>query len=123
MGFDPRPHYRWIDWLGDEIHRTYAESMGFLRRVTVGSHKNDGDIAGGGVGFELGADLKTVHAWHDDIQQHQIGRVGLADRQSLFTVGGHEHLIVGTKHLVHNLYVDGLVVDHKQLGLAVRAVQ
>ena len=89
----------------------------------MGGHKNDGDIAGGGVVLELGADLKTIHARHYNIQKHQIGRIGLADGQGLFTVGGHEHLVVGPKHLVHNLNVDGLVVDHKQLGLAVGAVQ
>ena len=113
MGFDACPHHVWIDRLGNEIHRPQTESMGFLGGVGVGRYKNNRDVAGRRIRLQPLADFKAVQAWHDHVQQDQIGRVTFAKAQGLFAIGCHEDLIVASKASVHDLNIDRLIVNNQ----------
>ena len=123
VGFDPGPHDIRIDGLGNKVHCTQAQTVGFLCRIGVGGNKDDRYVARALVGLKALADFKTVQARHHHVEQDQIGRVAAANAQCLLTVGCHEHLVVSGKAAVHHLDVDRLVVHHQQLGPAMRAVQ
>lgn len=89
----------------------------------MGSDKHHRNVAGGFVGFEPGAHFKAVHARHDHVQKDQVWRVVLANGKCLCTTGGHEYLAIPGERLVHDLDVDGLVVNHQQFRLPMGVVQ
>ena len=97
--------------------------MRFLGRVGMGGDKHHGNVAGGFIRLELGADFKAIHAWHHHIEQHQVRRVAFADAKGLRATGCHEHLAFPGKRLVHDLDVDGLVIHHQQFGFAMGVVE
>lgn len=113
MGSYPGAYYGRIDRLGDKVHCAQTQSMRLLCCISMCGHKNDRDVGCCLMGLELCAHLKTVHTRHDDIQKHQIWGVIPANRKSLGTAGRHEDLVVASKHLVHDLDIDGLVVHHQ----------
>ena len=84
--------------------------------------KNDGNMPQVLAGLEMGAYLKTVHSGHDHIQQDQVGRIVLANRQGLGSAGRHEDLVLAREGLVHDLDINRLVIHHQQFGLAVDVV-
>ena len=123
LGADAGPHHLWLDRFGDEVHRAGGQRAGFNVGVVMGRDEHHWNVAGGGVDLEPATDLEAVHAGHAHIQQHQIRLAAGAQRQGLFAVGGHQHLVVGREGLVDRLDVQRLVVDHQQARAHFRQVE
>jgi hypothetical protein len=67
--------------------------------------------------FQPAANLKAVHARHHDVEQHDVARALLADRQRIRAVHGCEHVeIFGRQLGLEQFDVRMDVVDDENAG-------
>jgi hypothetical protein len=79
---------------GQEIVGPGLQPLQPFRRLAKRRDHDDGDVAGGGVGFQAAAALEPVHAGHHHVQQDQVGLPVARHIERLEPVVGRRGLIV-----------------------------
>ena len=73
MGFDTCQHFFDLKGLGHVVHATRSKCADFAFRIGECADKNDRDFVQRGIVFELLAQGETIHLWHHDVQQNEVG--------------------------------------------------
>jgi hypothetical protein len=99
-----------------------SEQNGFL----IGSRGDDDDrnVPGQGVVLEEFRHLESAEVRHHYIEQDQVRRCGLHQRQRFYAAAGRSnHEAVGCQHRLQQLDVLGFIVHDQDAGWAVRNLQ
>jgi hypothetical protein len=70
---------------GEICRRALLHAPELVGVLILRRHQNDRQLAVARIVANLAAELKTVLAGHDDIEQHQIGAVAIEAAQRLFS--------------------------------------
>jgi hypothetical protein len=111
--------------LDEEALRAKAQRKGGVARIGVGSRvKDEGDAGEARVALQLAAELKAIHARHEDIRDHEIILAGVGEAQGLHAVAGRIHFVaVPAQQGLEHVEVLGLVIDaqdfHGRGGLGI----
>ena len=91
---DALHHLIAIEWLDQVVIRAELQSGEAIFDVAARRHQHDGDVRCALHGFEGLADFPSAPLRHHDVQQHDVGKPRLGDRQRLLPVPGHEDLAI-----------------------------
>ena len=109
---DARFDNRGRERLVDIIDGANFEAVGFIFSASLASEENDGNLGGGGVRFEAGANFIAIDAGHHDVEEDQVGLfVGVGESQGLFAIGGDFGAIGILESARDDTNVGGGIVD------------
>lgn len=97
MGSDAGEDLLEMEGFGEVIHAAAAEGPGFVDGFGEGADEEDGDVGQGGIGFEAGANLVAVDLRHGDVEQDDVGRVGVGGVEGEPAGGEGAHLVSGAE--------------------------
>ena len=116
-------HFLGLDRLGDVVHTARLQRGHQVFGIKQAGHEDDGDVRRLRRRFQAPGHLKTVHAGHHGVQQHNVGQGLRRALQGRLAVGGDEHGVAGfVQRVVQHRQVVGHVV-HDQHEVAVGTVQ
>ena len=116
---DPLEQNRLGERLLDESGRALVARLeGVLRRAVPRHHH---DRHGGVRGFDALEHLEAVHARHLDVEEHEIGRVALDQRQALLSGRRADELVaLILERPAHRVADADFIVDDEDSGFHVR---
>jgi hypothetical protein len=112
MAAHPHQHFFLLEWFDDIVDAADGKGFDFVQGLVKGAQKDNGDLARGRVGFELAADLITIHLGHVDVEQHQIGQDLLGSIEAQAGGAHAAHLVVALpQHVGEQAQVGHGIVD------------
>ena len=84
-------HFLRLDGFGHVVHPTRLQRRHQVFGLGQAGHENDRNVGRAGRGLEPARHLKTVHARHHGIQQHDVGQCLRGTLQRGFTMGSHQY--------------------------------
>ena len=102
-----------LDRLGEEIIGAGLEPAHPVLLLAQGGDHDDRNMGGLGRLPEPTADLEAVHARHHDVEQHDVGALGLhLVERFLAALGGDDLVILGSQFRLEQANIDENVIDH-----------
>ncbi len=109
---DPRQHFLAMNRLRNVIHSADFQSLHLALHIVERRKKDDWNIGGLRVRFELGAGLESGLSGHHDVQKNQIRVRGAAEFPSRRAVGRRNSAkAFRVQHILQQQHVDRRVVD------------
>ena len=93
MGAHPRRNLVRLKRLGHVIRRAHGKGRDLVLGLGERGDEDYRDLLEGPVGLQAPADLEPVHLGHFDVEQNQVGRIGLGGHERLLSAGGRTRLI------------------------------
>jgi len=107
-GFDAREKFAPAEWFADVIVGAHFEAHHHVRLIGLHADHDDGHAFGFGIGLQQAADFETVHLRQADVEQKQIGRIGLDFFEAFFrVVGKADGVAVGGQQVSRDLTMSG----------------
>lgn len=103
--------------LGDVVHTATGESRALVHFAVQRGDKDHRYMFSGGIRFERGRHLVTIHAWHLHVQQYQAWCMLAGNLQRLFAITRKHQFVIVTKDLAKKRQIVGFVV-HTEDGSA-----
>ena len=118
MGFYPGQDFRGVEGADNIVHGPEIKAPGLLVRFFHGCNENYGNVPGPGIGLELIAYGKAVHAGHDNIQKDQVWKLFFQALQCGFPIFGDGEAVMPFKGGGQDIYICGAVIhDHDQVAV------
>src|SRR6185436_3315255 len=111
-GADAGHHLLDAEGLDDEVVAAQLQADHPIDLLGLGADEDDGDV--GIAGADGAADVVAVRARHHDVEEHEVGRLGLVQAHRLLAVGGGDGLVALGREDVPQALPDVAIVFGEQ---------
>ena len=117
MSLDTRVQFFHLKRLGEVIHPAEGKCFHFVQLLGKGADEYDGNPLELVIGFEVFADLVSVHLRHIDVQQDQVRGIAPRRQQRQLAAGNRSDFIPAVlEHAGQHLEIGRGVVHYQDAG-------